>query len=94
MHDFHDRVKQGIKEKSGFKLMLWGGDEEMEALDVQNKLLSAMYDDEKTNFTDLTYEQKKEILEVSQLKFNDYQDMSHKYIQMREFHQWLLDRQE
>ena len=53
-----------------------------------------MYDDEKTNFTDLTYEQKKEILEVSQLKFNDYQDMSHKYIQMREFHQWLLDRQE
>ena len=65
LHDFHERVKMGLKEKSGIRNMLSGQDEEKAVLDQQHKLLCAMYDEEKTDFDKLEYEKKIEICEVA-----------------------------
>ena len=38
----------GLKEKNTFKMMVWGGDDmEFKSLENQNKICSAMKDDEK-----------------------------------------------
>ncbi len=33
VHDFHERVMHGLKQKSTFKLMVWGEDAEVKALE-------------------------------------------------------------
>ena len=45
-------------------MMLWGDDSEKKALETQNKILSAMYDEEKTQ-AKLDKAQIKEVSEVS-----------------------------
>ena len=68
VHDFHERVLHGLKQKSTFKLMVWGEDAEVKVLEGQNKICSAMYDDEKNNPKKvLTPEKKKEIAETTQM---------------------------
>ena len=49
LHDFHERVKTGLKEKSTFKMMVYGEDQEVKVLEGQNKVLCAMYDEEKSD---------------------------------------------
>jgi hypothetical protein len=76
VHDFHERVMHGLKQKSTFKLMVWGEDAEVKALEGQNKICSAMYDDEKTDPKGkLTPEKKKEIAETTQMQVSDVQDV-------------------
>jgi len=45
--------------------MIWGEDAEMKVLENQNKICSAMYDDEKNNVRIITQDQKKEIAETT-----------------------------
>ena len=47
LFDFHDRVLKGLDQKSSFKMMLWGDDTEFKVLENQNKICSAMTDEEK-----------------------------------------------
>ena len=79
LHDFHDRVMKGIQDKSSFKMMIWRDDQEMKVLDTQNKILSAMYDDEKTDWSTVRYEQKREITEIAQVEMSDLNDVMAKY---------------
>ena len=46
-------------------MMVWGDDSEVKVLESQNKICSAMYDDEKTSEKLLTTEKKKEIAETT-----------------------------
>ena len=55
LHDCHDRVMKGLADKSSFKMMIWRDDQEIKVLDTQNKILSAMYDEEKTNWKEVVY---------------------------------------
>ena len=76
VHDFHERVMHGLKQKSTFKLMVWGEDAEVKVLEGQNKICSAMYDDEKNDPKKLvTVEKKKEIAETTQMQVSDVQDV-------------------
>lgn len=64
LHDFHERVKIALKDKSTLKVMLFGEDAEVKVLENQNKILSAMYDEEKSDPKAITREKQKEICEV------------------------------
>ena len=76
VHDFHERVMHGLKQKSTFKLMVWGEDAEVKVLEGQNKICSAMYDDEKNDPKRLvTSDKKKEIAETTQMQVSDVQDV-------------------
>ena len=76
MHDFHERVLHGLKQKSTFRLMVWGEDAEVKVLEGQNKICSAMYDDEKNDPKRLvTPETKKEIAETVQMEPKDVTDV-------------------
>ena len=46
-------------------MMIWGEDAEMKVLENQNKICSAMYDDEKNNVRIINQDQKKEIAETT-----------------------------
>ena len=65
LHDFHDRVLKGLESKSSFKMMLWGDDVEFKVLENQNKVCSAMNDEEKNEEKSLSKEDKQEIAEVT-----------------------------
>ena len=54
--------------------MIWGDDAEVKVLESQNKVCSAMTDDEKTT-SRLSSEQKKEIAEAAQLTKADVEDV-------------------
>ena len=72
VHDFHERVMHGLKQKSTFKLMVWGEDAEVKVLEGQNKICSAMFDEEKNDPKKLvTSEKKKEIAETTQMHVSD-----------------------
>ena len=90
LHDFHERVLHGLKQKSSFKLMVWGDDAEVKALETQNKVLAAMYDDEKSNMRALTQEVRREICETVQISMDEFTDTIAKYNQLRDFHVWLV----
>ena len=45
--------------------MVWGENAEVKVLETQNKICSAMYDEEKNNLKTLTSEKKKEIAETT-----------------------------
>jgi len=94
MHDFHERVMHGLKQKSTFKMMVWGDDAETKVLEEQNKICSAMYDHEKSDTSNLTYESKKEIAEVVQLKLSDIHDVIKKYKQLKDFHGYLKKKKD
>lgn len=90
MHDFHERVLHGLKQKSTFRLMVWGEDAEVKVLEGQNKICSAMYDDEKNDPKSLvTPEAKKEIAETVQMDPKDVTDVLQKYYQLQQFHNYL-----
>ena len=48
MYDFHERVLQGLDQKSSLKMMVLSDDAEFKELENQNKICSAMSDAEKT----------------------------------------------
>jgi hypothetical protein len=54
--------------------MIWGDDAEVKVLESQNKVCSAMTDEEKTNCS-LTKDAKKEIAEAAQLTLADVEDV-------------------
>ncbi len=83
LHDFHERVLHGLKQKSTFRLMVWGEDAEVKVLEGQNKICSAMYDDEKNDPKRLvSSDVKKEIAETVQMESKDVTDVLHKYYQL------------
>ena len=93
VHDFHERVMHGLKQKSTFKLMVWGEDAEVKVLEGQNKICSAMYDDEKNDPKRLvTSDKKKEIAETTQMQVSDVQDVLQKYYQLVNFHNYLKQK--
>lgn len=47
--------------------MIWGEDQEIKVLEEQNKLCSAMYDNEKSCQVEMTKDVKKEIAEAASL---------------------------
>ena len=76
VHDFHERVMHGLKQKSTFKLMVWDEDAEVKVLEGQNKICSAMYDNEKNDPKKiLSAEKKREIAETTQMETTDVQDV-------------------
>jgi len=93
MHDFHERVLHGLKQKSTFRLMVWGEDAEVKVLEGQNKICSAMYDDEKNDPKGLvTPDIKKEIAETVQMEPKDVTDVLQKYFQLMAFHNYLKQK--
>ena len=74
--------------------MIYGEDAEVKVLEGQNKVLSAMYDKEKSNPETLTKEIKTEIYEVSQMTKEDLDDVLRKFKQMQGFHKFLITRRE
>ena len=83
----------GLKQKSTFKLMVWGEDAEVKVLEGQNKICSAMYYDEKNDPKRLvTSEKKKEIAETTQMQVSDVQDVLQKYYQLVNFHNYLKQK--
>lgn len=90
VHDFHERVLHGLKQKSSFRMMLWGNDTEIQVLEGQNKICSAMFDEEKNDPKGmLTSEKKQEIAETTSMQVSDVQDVISKYFQMQNFHKYL-----
>lgn len=95
VHDFHERVLHGLKQKSTFKMMVWGEDAEVKVLEGQNKICAAMYDDEKNDPKRLiNSEKKKEIAETCQMQVSDVQDVLQKYYQLQQFHHYLRSKKQ
>ena len=59
--------------------MLWGDDTEMKVLENQNKICSALSDAEKNEEVKIGREAKQEIAEVTQLNYNDVNDVLAKH---------------
>ena len=55
-------------------MMIWGDDAEVKVLESQNKVVSAMNDDEKTTCK-FTAEQKREIAETAAVPREDVEDV-------------------
>ena len=72
--------------------MIWGEDAEIKVLEEQNKICSAMYDEEKTLEQDWTKDLKTELAEACSVQVSDVEDVLEKYRQLKDFHQWLLER--
>ncbi|CAI2380833.1 unnamed protein product [Moneuplotes crassus] len=94
LHDFHEKVRLGLKDKSTISTMMYGEDPEIKVLEGQNKVLSAMYDEEKRDTSLLTKTKKKEICEAAQVELADIKDVLTKHKQMNGFHKFLLKRRE
>ena len=74
--------------------MFYGEDAEIKVLEGQNKVLSAMYDEEKSYPEKLTKDKKKEICEVSQTEQADVKDVIDKFEQLFGFHKFLIKRRD
>ena len=72
--------------------MIWGEDAEIKVLEEQNKICSAMFDYEKMQPVDWTKDLKTEVAEASSVQVSDVDDLLEKYRQLKDFHQWLIDR--
>lgn len=72
--DFHERVTHALKQKSSFKMMIWGDDAEVKVLETQNKVCSAMTEEEKTECK-LSNQQKIDVAEASQTTREDVEDV-------------------
>jgi len=75
------------------KMMIWGDDAEVKVLEGQNKVCSAMNEEEKI-YSKFTAEQKKEIAEAAQVPREDVEDVIQKFNQMQQFHEWLCLRRD
>ena len=93
MFDFHEKVLAGLKTKNSFSTYIYGDDKEMADLEIQNKIISAMYDEEKAKgyFDSLS---RKEIAKVAGVRGSEVSDTIRKFKHMRSFHNWLLRRQQ
>ena len=60
-------------------MMVWGDDTEFKQLENQNKICSALSEDEKNFERRLSRSDKEEIAEVTQLNPNDVNDLLNKY---------------
>lgn len=91
MFDFHEKVLAGLKSKSAFQTYIYGDDKEIADLEIQNKVISAMFDEEKAKgyFDTLA---RKEIAKVAGVRGGEVSDTIRKYKHMRSFHGWLLQR--
>lgn len=69
-------------------MMIWGDDAEVKVLQSQNKVCSAMTEDEKTKCK-FTADSKREIAETAQVPREDVEDVIQKHKQMKDFHEWL-----
>ena len=78
-HDFHEKVMQGLANTSNVKQMFFGDEMEKKTLEKQNKICSALTEDEKNGEVNLTREDKKEIAEVSQCTVDDVNDTLAKF---------------
>ena len=65
LYDFHERVLAGLKQKSSIKMMIWGDDQEVKVLESQNKICSAMFDEEKHSPASLSRATKLAIAEAA-----------------------------
>ena len=65
---------------------------EKKTLEKQNKICSALTEDEKNGEVNLTREDKKEIAEVSQCTVDDVNDTLAKFKQMGGFHKYLKEK--
>ena len=72
--------------------MIWGEDAEIKVLEEQNKICSAMFDYEKMQVVDWTKELKTEVAEAASVQVSDVEDVLEKYRQLKDFHQWLIER--
>lgn len=70
-------------------LMIWGNDEEIKQLETQNKICSAMTEDEKSEGKFDSYS-KKEIAETVQQPVSEVEDLIQKFKYMQNFHEYLL----
>jgi hypothetical protein len=57
-------IQNALKQKSTIKMMIWGDDAEVKVLQSQNKVCSAMTDDERTKCK-FTADSKREIAETA-----------------------------
>ena len=73
-------------------MMVWGEDAEVKVLEDQNKICSAMYDEEKNDYRNISPDVQQEIAETTQLTKEDVMDMIQKYKQMKGFHEYLLKK--
>lgn len=72
--------------------MIWGEDQEIKVLEEQNKICSAMFDDEKLENVEWTKELKQEVAETSSVQISDVDDVLQKFKQLNDFHGWLRER--
>ena len=63
-------------------MMLWGDDTEFKVLENQNKICSAMTDEEKNEQVQILKHDKQEIAEVTQLSIADVCDVLAKHKQL------------
>ena len=63
-------------------MMVWGDDAEVKVLENQNKICSAMHEEEKNDMSMISSETKQEIAETTQLSVADVQDVLQKYKQL------------
>ena len=75
-------------------MMVYGEDQEVKVLEGQNKVLCAMYDEEKSDPSKISKDIIREVCEVSQLKIDDVKDVINKYNQLKGFHKFLIKRRE
>ena len=64
----------------------------MKVLEEQNKVCSAMYDNEKYDETRIDEDTKQEIAEAATVQVSDVEDVLNKYKQLKDFHKWLRER--
>ena len=94
IHDFHERVLKGLESKSTFKMMIWGDDTEFKILENQNKICSAMTDEEKNEEKFMSSDDKREIAEVTQMEISDVVDVLAKHKQLKDFHRYLKEKRQ
>ena len=86
------QYQHGLKSKSTLKVMIWGEDAEIKVLEEQNKICSAMFDYEKMQSVDWNKELKTEVAEAASVQLSDVDDVLEKFNQLKDFHQWLVER--
>ena len=92
LHDFHEKVMQGLANTSNIKQMFMGDEMEKKTLENQNKICAALTDEEKNGDVRLTREDKKEIAEVTQCTIDDVNDTLAKFKQMGGLHKYLKEK--
>ena len=61
LHDFHEKTRQDLKNASGLGSSLSGRDKDKKSLEIQHKIMCAMYDQEKSFPEKMTQAERVEI---------------------------------